>query len=417
MARGISRSPQALVGIAASLVLLFASGLGCGPKASPTVPPPPEKSAPPPSHPTAAKPPLPIPPPPPPPPPPIPGTASADGNRFPADLVHDQNYAVVRVFYATDRQPTGNLTPADFYGADRSPDESIHLGTLDVSIPRDHRMGEIERPSIWKLEFREDPAKHVVLLSVSPQSEADFYRGLSAKVDTSPDKDAFVFIHGFDNTFEQAAWRTAQLSYDLGFKGAPILYTWPSKGQLVTYPADEATVEWSTPHLQKFLEAVASQSHAKTIHLIAHSMGNRALTGALKAIAQSHQGTPPMFKEVFLAAPDIDAGVFRQLAEVFPFAADHVTLYASSRDQALAASQHVHDDERAGDSVHICVVPRVDTIDATLVDTGLLGHSYFGDSRSILSDIFKVMDKGLPPDQRGMRATEVQQMKYWVFQP
>jgi esterase/lipase superfamily enzyme len=329
-----------------------------------------------------------------------------------------QNYAVVRVFYATDRQPTANTAPGQFYGSDRSPDETIHLGSLEVSIPRDHRMGEIERPSIWRLEFREDPEKHVVLLNVSPQSEADFYRDLSAKVDNSTDKDAFVFVHGYDNNFEQAAWRTAQLSYDLGFKGAPILYTWPSKGQLATYPADEATIEWSTPHLQKFLETVASQSHAKTIHLVAHSMGNRALTGALKGIAQSHQGMLPMFREVFLAAPDIDAGVFRQLAEVFPSAATHVTLYASSHDLALAASQHVHEDDRAGDSLHICVVPNIYTIDASLVSTDLVGHSYFGDSRSILSDIFSVMQKGLPPDQRsGMRVMEIQELKYWIFQP
>ena len=409
MAQGIPRLQRMLLCLSGLFLLLLTSGLGCpkriGSRASS---PPVATSAPPPQQAEA----------PPPPPPPSPYPPGAGGGHGPTAAAPDhQNYAVVRVFYATDRQPTGNPAPGQFYGADRSPDETIRLGTLDVSIPRDHRMGEIERPSIWKLEFREDPEKHVVLLNVSPQSEADFYRSLSTKVDNSPDKDAFVFIHGYDNTFEQAAWRTAQLSYDLGFKGAPILYTWPSRGQLVTYPADEATVEWSTPHLQKFLETVALQSHAKTIHLIAHSMGNRALTGALKAIAQSHQGMPPMFKEVFLAAPDIDAGVFRQLAEVFPLAADHVTLYASSRDQALAASQHVHDDDRAGDSVHICVVPRVDTIDATAVDTGLLGHSYFGDSRSILSDIFKVMDKGLPPDQRGMHAIEAQQLKYWVFQP
>jgi len=122
---------------------------------------------------------------------------------------------VVRVFYATDRQPTGDSAPGKFYGGDRQLDESLHLGTLDVSIPRDHRMGDIERPSIWRLEFREDPEKHVVLLSLLPKSEQEFYAELASKVQSSASKDAFVFIHGFDNTFEQAAWRTAQLSYDL----------------------------------------------------------------------------------------------------------------------------------------------------------------------------------------------------------
>lgn len=330
----------------------------------------------------------------------------------------DKNYAVVGVFYATDRWPTGDNAPANIYGGDRQPDESLHLGTVDVSIPRDHRMGDIERPSIWSLQFREDPEKNVVLMGVAPQSEQEFYAELTTKVKLSAKKDAFVFIHGFDNTFEQAAWRTAQLSYDLGFQGAAIMYSWPSKGKLAEYAADEATIDWTTPHLQRFLEALATRSHATTIHLIAHSMGNRALTRALYAIAQNQADILPMFKHVFLAAPDIDVGVFRQLAATFPSTANDITLYASSRDEAIVASEKIHQFDRAGDSTHICVVPRIDTIDASAVDTGLIGHAYFGDNRSILTDMFEIMQNGSPPGRRfGMHAATMQQMTYWILSP
>ena len=330
----------------------------------------------------------------------------------------DKNYAVVRVFYATDRQPTGGNAPANVYGGERQLDESLHLGTLDVSIPRDHRMGDIERPSIWSLQFREDPDNNVVLMSVTPKSEQEFYAELTTKVESSAKKDAFVFIHGFDNTFEQAAWRTAQLSYDLGFQGAAIMYSWPSKGKLAEYTADEATIDWATPHLQRFLESLATRSHATTIHLIAHSMGNRALARALYAIAQNQADILPMFKHVFLAAPDVDVGVFRQLAATFPSAANDITLYASSRDEAIAASEKIHQFARAGASTHICVVPKIDTIDASAVDTGLIGHAYFGDNRSILTDIFEVMQNGLPPARRfGMHSATLQQMTYWVLSP
>jgi esterase/lipase superfamily enzyme len=355
---------------------------------------------------------------PPPPPPPPPAPRAAAGGAKPRDGGANENYAVVRVFYATDREPTGNNAPGKFYGGDRQLDESLHVGTLDVSIPRDHRMGSIERPSIWRLEFRQDPDKHVVLLSVVPKSEQEFYAELSSKVQSSATKDAFVFIHGFDNTFEQAAWRTAQLSYDLGFQGAPIMYSWPSKGKLAEYTADEATIDWATPHLERFLETVAVQSHATTVHLIAHSMGNRALTRALAAIADKHAGVPPMFKHVFLAAPDIDVGVFRQLAATFPSAANDVTLYASSRDEAIVASEKIHQFDRVGDSTHICVVPKIDTIDASAVDTGLIGHAYFGDKRSILGDMFEVMQTGSPPSKRfGMHEASLKQMTYWVLNP
>src|SRR5713226_4906591 len=331
------------------------------------------------------------------------------------------NYAVVRVFYATDRQPTGNNAPGEFYGAGRESDDSLHLGTLDVSIPRDHHQtGNIERPSILRLEFRENPEKHFVLLTVSPKSEQEFYAELAGKVESSANKDAFVFIHGFANTLEQAAWRTAQLSYDLGFQGAPILYSWPSQGDLPGYAADEATIDWATPHLEKFLEMVAAQSHATTIHLIAHSMGNRALTRALSSIALRHAGVPPVFKHVFLAAPDIDVGLFRQLAATFSSAASDVTLYASSRDEAIVASAKIHRFDRVGDSTHICVVPKIDTIDATAADTDLIGigHSYFSDKRSILTDIYQVMQTSSPPSRRfGMRQASIQKMTYWVMSP
>jgi len=344
----------------------------------------------------------------------------ADNRRVDVRLLTTQpNYHVVRVFYATDRELTGSSEPGNYYSPKRSEDGSLHFGSLDVSVPVDHHMAEIERPSIWHLEFREDPEKHLVLLKVLQEPETQFFQDVAAQVDSSPDRDAFVFVHGYANTFEEAAWRTAQLAYDLGFEGAPILYSWPSRGEVGAYPADEATIDWTTPHLKAFLEKIASVSHARTVHLIAHSMGNRALTNALVSIAAERSSIPPLFKQILLAAPDIDAGVFRQLAENFPRLADRITLYASSKDKALIASRKFHRSPRAGDSGKaITIVSKVDTIDATAVDTGLFGHSYYADNRSILSDIFSLIRTGDPPDKRfGMRAAHLNQMTYWQFRP
>ena len=200
----------------------------------------------------------------------------------------EPNYYKIKVFYATDRRATGHTEPANFYGSDREPNETLSLGTCEVSIPRDHRPGELEAPSIWRLEFHEDPEKHVVLLGVHPEAQSQFYSDLASTVAASPNKEAFVFIHGYKTTFEDAARRTGQLAYDLNFHGAPIFYSWPSKGDLDGYSADEGSVMWSTPHLMAFLQQVAVQSNVKTVHLIAHSMGNRALTQALANLA-----TPP----------------------------------------------------------------------------------------------------------------------------
>ena len=51
--------------------------------------------------------------------------------------------------------------------------------------------------------------------------------------------------------------------------------------------------------------------------------------------------------------------------------ADRVTLYASSSDEALALSKQVHGYPRAGESGdQLVVVPGIDTIDVSAVNTG-----------------------------------------------
>jgi len=135
------------------------------------------------------------------------------------------NYAVVRVFYGTDRNVTGQAQPSEFYGNFRG--EQLSLGACEVSVPHTHRVGEIERPSWVRLEFREDPSKHIVLLSVDPMQPDDYYTHLKRYADRFPPEDGevFVFIHGFNVTFEQAAQRTAQMAYDLNFTGAAVMFS------------------------------------------------------------------------------------------------------------------------------------------------------------------------------------------------
>jgi esterase/lipase superfamily enzyme/lipid-binding SYLF domain-containing protein len=324
-------------------------------------------------------------------------------------------YNIEQVFYATDRNFTGLQDTERMYGTERS-DDVLSMGTIKVSIPFGHKTSVLERPSWF---WREDPEKYVVVLSISPEGQSTFFNLLDSKVDQSTRHDAFVFIHGYETSFTDAARRTAQLAYDLNFDGAPIFYSWPSKASLRDYPKDEATIEWTTLHLKKFLEVLSSDPHIRTIHLIAHSMGARALTAALDSIVNDHSVKPHMFREVFLAAPDIDAGVFNQLAQKFPSAADRVTLYASSKDEALSQSKGIHGERRAGDTDGgVTVVPGVDTIDATAVDTSFIGHSYYAENRSILADIFYLMDRDIPPSRRfGMKPNNRRNATYWIFKP
>ena len=229
-------------------------------------------------------------------------------------------------------------------------------------------------------------------------------------------KDAFVFVHGYNVSFEDAARRTAQLAHDLPFSGAPILYSWPSRARALSYKRDENSVEWSTPHLRLFLFDLAARTGAQVIHLIAHSMGNRAVTRALESIAAQ---TPiaARFHQVVLTAPDIDARVFRQLVPRMAPAAERITLYASSQDKALLASRRFNGEARAGDAGRgLVVMPGLETIDATSVDTSLLGHSYFGENRTVLADLFQVLRGDSTADRASdLRPARSAMGDYWEF--
>jgi len=122
------------------------------------------------------------------------------------------------------------------------------------------------------------------------------------------------------------------------------------------------------------------------------------------------------FWEIILSAPDIDAEVFKRdiAPQIVP-----ATLYASSRDEALKLSKQFHGYPRAGDSgAGLIIVPGIDTVDATAVVTDFVGHSYYAESRSILSDMFYLIREGKRARERfGLRGADTSTGQYWVFRP
>ncbi|MGB6119103.1 MAG: alpha/beta hydrolase [Mesorhizobium sp.] len=329
----------------------------------------------------------------------------------------EKRYKDVKIYYATDRARTGSDLPSNFYGGDRG---ELELGTANVSIPLSHRPGAIEAPSIWTFDFREDPERHIVLSSVVPKAGEDVFAEMQKQMETSAAKDAFVFVHGFNVPFNEAAMRTAQMAYDMNFEGLPILYSWPSRASVLSYIADTAVVNLSGRRLSRFLDDVVAKSGATRIHLIAHSMGNRALTDALELFALRHQGKPPAFDQVLFTAPDLDAGLFTEMVETIRPTAQRITLYASDRDWALAVSRKLHGDApRAGQAgAGIVQLADVDSIDMTTIGEDMLAHSYYANNPSALTDILSLFWRDAPPEQRcGMSRHPGDKGGYWSYSP
>ncbi|TWU40323.1 hypothetical protein Q31b_36710 [Novipirellula aureliae] len=294
------------------------------------------------------------------------------------------------------------------YTSDRG---QLVRGVCEVTVPDSHQRGLVERPSLLHFEVREDQQKHVVLTSAIELGKTDFQQRMSSMIAKSPERDLLVFIHGYNVDFESAVLRTAQIAVDLPFEGVPVCYSWPSQASLMGYTIDENNSEWTIYHLKQFLLELAEESGADSINVVAHSMGNRAMTAAIEQIRYEldprDRDSVPMFDRIVLAAPDVDADRFRRdLAPALLEVSNQVTLYASSDDQALIASKTVHGYPRAGESgANIVVVPGVETIDVSGIDLSLLGHSYYGDNESMLRDLYELVRKGLPAAKRNMLLT------------
>ena len=327
------------------------------------------------------------------------------------------DYATRRVLFATDRNFTGAVDAVRAFGVERG---ELGYGSCLVSIPRDHRMGHLESPSIWRLQFVADPSKHVTVIDLQHASREDFLADLATQVASAPSRTAMLFVHGYDVSFEDAARRTAQIAYDVAFSGVSMFYSWPSQATRMGYLADEQMSEWSEPHIKAVLADVLQQPSLEKLFLIAHSMGNRAVTRMVGALLAERPEFGPKLAEIILAAPDIDAEVFaRDIAPAMTRTKCSITLYASSADKALQASKLVHKGRRAGDTDGgVVTVAGIETIDASRVDTGFVSHSYFAEHISVIGDIFNVIQHGQRADSRfGLQAIDNPGGRYWEFRP
>ena len=339
-------------------------------------------------------------------------------------------YDVVPVFYGTDRavEPDPNRLR---YGSERG--HKLQLGRAMITVPLVHKVPHIERPWVIEIPYfkvkvyeeKEDPNKHFTVQEISSLTEEELLALVKERLAKSATfKDhAFVFVHGFNTSFDNALFRTAQIAYDLKFDGAPFVYSWPSGGKVASYTYDRGSVEQSEPLLADFLKLVVQKSGAKSISLIAHSMGNELLLRVLERLRpQVPEGV--VISQVILAAPDVDRDKFNIIAREITNFAKGVTLYAASNDRALGYSARFWGAPRAGDVPARggpLIVPGVDTIDVTAVSTDALGlnHSGYAENPALLDDVRALVAFGTrPPDKRVKNILTIQTDTgtFWRFQ-
>ncbi len=327
----------------------------------------------------------------------------------------DQRCIAVPVYYATNRELLGEgAGQFPTYSGNPAPD--LNLGRAVVSIPVDaHRVGKVEAPPWWKRYLGSvDKARYVMFDSVETLSSQAFQNDLETDATSAGKNDVLVFMHGYNVSFEEAAMRAAQVSYDLNFQGVTVLFSWPSLAKVFGYLADGDRAENSGASLAAVLKLLVGGPWNK-VHLMAHSMGNRVL---LAGLVDDSAPTLPI-GQIIMVAADVYQGQFQSKQPKIADAGQWLTSYVSSTDRALFVSRFLHQAGRigfAGDKPFVS--PGMDTVDATSVNTSFLGlglgHSYFSDKRPMLTDLGYLLQHGLPASQReGLRASR--DNTYWTF--
>lgn len=236
-----------------------------------------------------------------------------------------------QIFVATNRAPNSESSG---YGKSRSEDLVYQKAT--VVVPAEHVPGTLRIR-----HNNPDPQQHFSIASLQIlKGESGFETALSRQTRGLPaeNRNAMVFVHGFNNSYSEALYRQAQMRHDVETFSTHVNFAWPSAAKVVGYGHDRDSALFSRDALVQTLKATRDGTRAKPF-VLAHSMGALLTMEALRQIEIESPGWAS--KNLFgvaLIVPDIDIDVFKsQLAKLRSLPQPFM-LFVSERDVALQVS-------------------------------------------------------------------------------
>lgn len=301
---------------------------------------------------------------------------------------------VETVIVATSRR---KVQGPPYFDAERS--RTPNFALMGVSIPPERELGSISYPPS---DGKPDPKTDFLLTSAANLAGASgFIKAINADLakSSSRSQEATLFVHGFNTNFAEGLYRSAQLQHDMDRSGTTVFFSRPSQARALDYLADQDNALFSRDALATTIDAMA-RSNAKSVNLVAHSMGSLLLMDTLRTMALT--GHDPFFAKlnaVVLISADLDIDLFRQEAEPVVARGVDIFVVTSDRDRALRLSALVRGNEkRLGllDDPSVLAPVQVTMID--LSDAGLDGaNSHFkaGTSPAILAFINELQSSGI----------------------
>lgn len=243
----------------------------------------------------------------------------------------------------------------------------------------------------------------------------EFSAALTSEIRTRGSGQIVLFVHGFNNDFEDGAFNLYELWAASGWSGVPVLFSWPTgEPNLFSYFGDTQDSEFSVFHFKETLRLMAATEGVEEIVVIAHSRGALIATTALRELLIESRGSGLSMRNAYrintliLAAPDIDLGVMEQrlIAEMFGIGFGQINVYINPDDRALGLSGFLFGSTRFGAARPDQMSPEsravfrgVETVHFILVeDAGMdARHNYFRLHPGVLSDIGITIRTGARP--------------------
>jgi esterase/lipase superfamily enzyme len=294
--------------------------------------------------------------------------------------------SAVQVFVASAR--AGETGAA----AQQATTDGVHYSLATLTIPSGHKTGAIEQPMWGSANAR----THIVVAGRRDLDPEEFRAELASHVSgrIGVNRDILVYVHGYNNSVEEARFRAAQIVADSRFGGVAVLFTWPSRSEVLGYASDKDSATASRDALQQFLEDVAKTPGVGKVHILAHSMGAWLAMESLRQSAiAGNRDLGGRLGEIMLASPDIDMDVFaKQMKRIAP--AD-VTVFATANDRALSLSSVIAsarqrvgaidpskpEDRAALENLGAKVY------DLSAFSDGFLGHGLYADAPDVIRSI------------------------------
>lgn len=348
----------------------------------------------------------------------------------------------MEVIYATDRASDKDTAAGPSYGYQRA--KWLAFGTAKVSLDPNPTWQQLRADSLVQrrkhdyalkvAEVREtgrfafvvdnlratDHGLDVKRAAYREMDEevAKFHGLLRERLAQTPQKDVFIFIHGFNTEFNDAVYRPAEVWHFMGRVGVPVAYTWPAGFSGIRgYAYDRESGEFTIFHLKNFIRTVAACPEVERIHLVAHSRGTDVTITALRELNIEFQAKGQSTAEglklenLVLAAPDLDEDVFMQrfTAENLLEAARRTTIYASKNDKAIGLADVVFASRRRVGSLGprdispklrqiMAKLPNLQFIDCNVKSSSILAsHDYVFNHPAALSDLILLLRDRRPP--------------------